>query len=61
MEYWVKLCFSFIYYLGDVFDQIFFLVRGIVKIGIYFVDGKEVIKYLIYLMVMFGEFGLIGE
>lgn len=61
MEFKVKPRYSFIYMPGDASDTIFFLAKGMVKIGTHSGDGKEVIKALIHPMAMFGELGLVGE
>lgn len=61
MEFKVKSRYSFIYMPGDNSDTIFFLVKGMVKIGTHSGDGKEVIKTLIHPLAMFGELGLVGE
>ncbi len=61
MEFRVKSRYSFIYMPGDNSDTIFFLAKGMVKIGTHSGDGKEVIKMLIHPLAMFGELGLVGE
>ncbi|MBK7872331.1 MAG: Crp/Fnr family transcriptional regulator [Saprospiraceae bacterium] len=61
MEYKVKTRYSFIYLPGEPSDTIFFLAKGMVKIGTHSGDGKEVIKALIHPLAMFGELGLVGE
>ncbi len=61
MEHRVKPRYSFIYMPGEVSDTMFFLAKGLLKIGTHSVDGKEVIKALIHPMAMFGELGLVGE
>lgn len=61
MEYRVKPRYSFIYMPGDASDTMFFLAKGLIKIGTHSGDGKEVIKTLIHPTAMFGELGLVGE
>lgn len=61
MEYRVKPRYSFIYMPGEASDMMFFLAKGLVKIGTHSGDGKEVIKTLIHPTAMFGELGLVGE
>lgn len=61
MEYKVKSRYSFIYLPGEPSDTIYFLARGMVKIGTHSGDGKEVIKALVHPLAMFGELGLVGE
>lgn len=61
MEHKVKSRYSFIYLPGDPSDTIYFLAKGMVKIGTHSGDGKEVIKALIHPLAMFGELGLVGE
>jgi CRP/FNR family cyclic AMP-dependent transcriptional regulator len=50
-----------IYQIDDFSDKVFFLVKGIVKIGTNSSDGREVIKHILHPMAMFGELGLLGE
>ncbi len=61
MEHKVKPRYSFIYLPGEPSDTIYFLAKGMVKIGTHSSDGKEVIKALIHPLAMFGELGLVGE
>lgn len=61
MEHKVKARYSFIYLPGEPSDTIYFLAKGMVKIGTHSGDGKEVIKSLIHPLAMFGELGLVGE
>lgn len=61
MEHKVKPRYSFIYLPGEPSDTIYFLAKGMVKIGTHSGDGKEVIKALIHPLAMFGELGLVGE
>lgn len=50
-----------IYKVGHPSQNLYFLVRGVVKIGTHFDDGREVIKQILHPMAMFGELGLVGE
>ena len=61
VEYRVKPKYTYIYQPGDLSGEIYFLVKGAVKISTHSDDGKEVIKTLIHPQAMFGELGLIGE
>lgn len=46
---------------GDTSDMIFFLTKGVVKIGSHSDDGREVIKSILHPHAMFGELSLLGE
>ncbi len=50
-----------IYEAGSQSDQIYFLVKGAVKISIHSDDGREVIKHILQPLAMFGELCLVGE
>lgn len=52
---------EYIYKEEEKSDQIFFLIKGIIKIGTHSDDGREVIKHILHPMAMFGELSLIGE
>lgn len=51
----------FIYQSGDSSDHVYFLVKGIVKIGNQAEDEREVIKHILHPMAIFGELALAGE
>ena len=53
--------YDYIYKIGDPSREVFFLVKGIVKIGRHSDDGREVIKSILHPMAMFGELPLMGE
>lgn len=53
--------YDYIYKIGDPSREVFFLVKGIVKIGRHSDDGREVIKNILHPMAMFGELPLMGE
>ena len=53
--------YDFIYKIGEPSKDVFFLVKGIVKIGRHSDDGREVIKSILHPMAMFGELPLMGE
>lgn len=53
--------FDDIFNVGDASSFVCFLVKGIVKIGSLSDDGREVIKYVLHPMAMFGELSLVGE
>lgn len=50
-----------IYEAGAPSHEVFFLVKGSVKISAQSTDGREVIKHLLHPLAVFGELGLIGE
>lgn len=50
-----------IYQSGERSDCLLFLIKGIVKIGRYSADGREIIKHVLHPMSMFGELCLAGE
>ena len=50
-----------IYMTDDVSDTIYFLAKGVVKIGTHSSDGREVIKAILHPMAMFGELSIVGE
>ncbi len=53
--------YSLIYESGEKSNSIYFLVRGMVKIGNLGVEDREVIKRILYPGNMFGELVLFGE
>lgn len=53
--------YHFVYKPGDPSDVMYFLIRGVVKIGIYSGDQKEVIKSILHPIALFGELGITGE
>jgi CRP-like cAMP-binding protein len=50
-----------VYEVGQPSESIFFLVRGMIKIGCVHADEREVIKRILYPGSMFGELVLFGE
>lgn len=56
-----KIKHAIIYKADTSADSVYFLLRGSVKIGANFDDGREVIKRILHPFSMFGELGLIGE
>ncbi|HQU61139.1 MAG TPA: Crp/Fnr family transcriptional regulator, partial [Saprospiraceae bacterium] len=50
-----------IYEVGDRSDRVFFLAKGVVKIGTHSEDGREVIKQVLHPLALFGELCLAGE
>jgi CRP-like cAMP-binding protein len=50
-----------IYQSGERSDCLLFLIKGVVKIGRYSSDGREIIKHVLHPMSMFGELCLAGE
>jgi len=53
--------YHFVYQADDFSNEMYFLIRGVVKIGIYSNDQKEVIKSILHPIAMFGEMGITGE
>ncbi len=53
--------FSFIYLPDEEATQIYFLVKGSVKITNHSEDGREIIKHLMHPKAIFGEMALVGE
>jgi CRP/FNR family cyclic AMP-dependent transcriptional regulator len=60
-QYKVQPKYSFIYHCGEPSDRMFFLIKGVVKVGTHSSDGREVIKAILHPMAQFGELGLVGE
>ncbi len=52
---------TLIYTPGERSESVYFLVKGTVKIGTTFEEGREVIKSVLHPMAMFGELCLVGE
>ncbi len=52
---------SFIYLSDEPSDYICFLVQGMVKVGIYTPDGREIVRNFQHPYTIFGEMGLAGE
>ncbi len=52
---------TYIFKSGEASDAIYFLVKGIIKIGNESADGREVIKHILHPMAIFGELCLSGE
>lgn len=57
----IKPKYSYIYLPDEPSNNVFFLVKGTVKIGTHSNDGREVIKAILHPTAMFGELGLVGE
>ena len=60
-EFKTKPKFSYIYLPDEPSEQIFFLLKGTIKLATHSDDGKEVIKALCQPHAMFGEMSIIGE
>ncbi|MBR9919446.1 MAG: Crp/Fnr family transcriptional regulator [Bacteroidetes bacterium] len=60
-EYKVYPKYGHIYFADESSDQIFFLLKGVVKVGTHSDEGREVIKTIMHPTAMFGELGLVGE
>ncbi|MEM9921915.1 MAG: Crp/Fnr family transcriptional regulator [Bacteroidota bacterium] len=52
---------AYFYQAGDHSDSIYFLSKGVIKIGTHSNDGKEVIKAILHPLAIFGELCLVGE
>jgi CRP/FNR family cyclic AMP-dependent transcriptional regulator len=52
---------AWIYQVGQPSETLYFLDKGMVKIGAHAEDGREVIKQILYPATMFGEMGVLGE
>jgi CRP-like cAMP-binding protein len=52
---------TIVYKTNDPSDYLYFLVKGVVKVGTHSSDGREVIKSILHPLSMFGELGLVGE
>ncbi len=50
-----------IYEEGSRSDSIYFLMKGVAKIGAHSEDGREIIKQVLHPMAMFGELCIAGE
>ncbi|MFT5764509.1 MAG: CRP/FNR family cyclic AMP-dependent transcriptional regulator, partial [Saprospiraceae bacterium] len=61
VEIKVKPKYSYIYLPDEVSSNVFFLVKGTIKIGTHSSDGREVIKAILHPTALFGELGLVGE
>jgi len=53
--------FQYIYSNGSKSDKLYFLKKGVVKIGNTADDGREVIKAMIHPKSLFGELSLMGQ
>lgn len=53
--------FHFIFMPDEAADQMFFLIRGRIKLGTYAYDGREVIKEILQPAAIFGDLALAGE
>ncbi len=61
VEIKVKPKYSYIYLPDEPSNNVFFLVKGTIKIGTHSSDGREVIKAILHPTALFGELGLVGE
>ncbi len=61
VEYKVRPKYSYLYMPDESSNMVFFLVKGVVKIGTHSSDGKEVIKSILHPFAMLGELGIVGE
>ncbi len=61
VQFQKKSRYNYIYLPDETSDALFFLIKGIVKTGTHFNDGREVIKSILHPQSMFGEMALVGE
>jgi CRP/FNR family transcriptional regulator, cyclic AMP receptor protein len=61
VEIRIKPKYSYIYLPDELSNNVFFLVKGTIKIGTHSSDGREVIKAILHPTALFGELGLVGE
>lgn len=52
---------QYIFEQGAPSDRLFFLRQGLIKVGVYSEDSREVIKYFLSPGAFFGESGILGE
>jgi CRP/FNR family transcriptional regulator, cyclic AMP receptor protein len=60
-ETYVRHKQGYIYLADEPSDHVYLLLKGMVKIGIYSPDGREIIKSIQHPYSLFGELGLTGE
>jgi CRP-like cAMP-binding protein len=53
--------YDHIFQEDEASDTIYFLTKGVIKLGSHSNDGREVIKNILHPHAMFGELGLVGE
>jgi CRP-like cAMP-binding protein len=53
--------YQFIYHQGDPAIHLFLLAQGVVKIGTFHSDGREIIKQILHPEAIFGELSVICE
>lgn len=53
--------YDHIFQEGESSDTIYFLTKGVIKLGSHSNDGREVIKNILHPHAMFGELGVVGE
>ena len=53
--------FSPIFLEGNQSDTMYFLTKGVIKLGTHSNDNREVIKAILHPHALFGELGLVGE
>jgi len=61
MEHRKRARYQYIYAPGETSSTVFFLLKGVIKIGTHSGEGREVIKSILHPMAMFGELGIVGE
>lgn len=53
--------FQFIYHQGDQAQHLYLLADGVVKIGTFHSDGREIIKQILHPEAIFGELSVISD
>lgn len=61
MEPMIVPKFQFIYHQGDAALHLYLLSQGVVKIGTFHSDGREIIKQILHPEAIFGELSVICE
>ena len=61
IQYQVRPKYSYVYHPGEPSEKMYFLMKGVIKVGTHSDDGREVIKAVLHPMALFGELGLVGE
>lgn len=53
--------FQFIYHQGDTAAHLYLLAQGVVKIGTFHSDGREIIKQILHPEAIFGELSVMSD
>jgi len=52
---------AYIYNIGEESDNLYCIVKGRIKVGVYAHDSKKIIKYILEAGDIFGELAIVGE